>query len=414
MTPVGHRSRLLAATVAVVAAVVGGGISGAPVAGAAAATTVAVSYGVGARSLSQPSPGGRFVYVSTNGSDTYKQYGRAACLRDPADAGQYQDRCPEPTASSPLRTVQAGIRAARPGDVIVVREGVYAEAIGWGIQRGTVERPIVLQASPGERVEVNGTLIMASADHWTINGIRFTYNSGIQTGQSVVLMSGGDGWSFTNNEVQGTRGVANVLVNATTTSGSTAQLTAAAPRNYLIGGNCIHDNRAVDAAGTDHNIYLMSSIWSTGGLIERNLIAGAPRGANIKAAGSTPATASGSPRNVTIRYNTLLSAASGLTIGLAAEGVEAQRNIIAVPNGSGRYDGAVKTYQLDQPGKNAVKDSVLSGYARPISEDFGVTRHIFTARNDTASPVTYTGSIANCSAVAASATLRSSYGHLAR
>lgn len=398
----------------VLATVIGGSVVGTPVERAAAASTAAVSYGLGASSLSQPSSGGRHIYVSTAGSDTYKQYNRAACLRDPANAGQYQDRCPEPTSSVPLRTVQAGLRAARPGDVIVVRGGVYAEAIGWGIQRGTAERPIVLQSSPGERVEINGTLIMASADHWTIHGLRFTYNSAIQTGQSVVLLSGGDGWSFTNNEVQGTRGVANVLVNATTASGSTAQLQAAAPRNYLIGGNCIHDNRAADAAGTDHNIYLMSSIWSTGGLIERNLIAGAPRGANIKAAGSTPATASGSPRNVTIRYNTMLSAASGLTIGLAAEGVEAQRNIIAVPNGSGRYDGAVKTYQLQQPGKNAVKDSLLSGYAQPISEDFGVTRHIFTARNDTATPFTYTGSVANCTAKAASATILSSYGHLAR
>lgn len=378
------------------------------------ASAAPATYGVGSTTLAQPQSGGRFIYVATNGTDKYQQYSRITCLLNPADQPKYQDKCPEPTAAAPLQTIQAGIRAARPGDVIVVRGGVYKEAIGWGHLKGTSTRPIVLQAAVGERVEVNGTLIMSDPDYWTIAGMRFTHNSTIQgSGQAVVLFSGGIGWRFRNNEVTGTTGVANVLVNATRTSGSASQLTAAAPRQFEIAGNCIHDNRATDAAGTDHNIYLMSSIYSTGGLIERNLIAGAPRGANIKAAGSTPATASGSPRNVTIRYNTMLNAASGLTIGLAAERVESMNNIIALPVGSGKYDGAVKTYQLASPDKNSAKYSLLSGYAKPISEDFGVNRHLYTKGNDTSSGFSYTGSIANCTARAASSVVLSKYGQYA-
>ena len=397
------------------AAVVALTVGSAAVAGTSPATAAAdVRYGVGTTSLAAPAAGGRYLYVAPTGTDSYHQYSRIPCLRDPSQQPPYQDACPEPTAAAPLRTVQAAVRAARAGDVIVVRAGTYTEAVGWGLTRGTAARPIVLQAAPGERVQIAGTLIMSSPDHWTIQGIRFVHDASIQkSGQAVVLLSGGDGWRFLNNEVTGSTGVANLLVNATTASGNADTLRAAAPRDYQIAGNCIHDNRATGTQGTDHNIYLMSSIYSTGGVIERNLIAGAARGSNIKAAGSTPSTASGSPRNVAIRYNTMLAAASGLTIGLQAQAVESQYNVIAMPAGSGPYDGAVKTYQLAAPGTNSAKDSLLSGYARPLSEDYGATAHIFTARNDTTTRFTYTGSVANCTARPASAAVLAKYGQYA-
>lgn len=365
----------------------------------------------GAGSLATPANGGRTIYVSTTGSDTYQKWNRLYCLTDPV---RYKEPCPEPSMAAPLRTVETAVRVAKPGDVVAVRAGVYKEAVGWGIRRATAARPITLQAYPGERVEINGTLIMTSPDYWRVTGIHFTHNSAIQKGQALVLISGGNGWRFTGNEVTGSTGVANILINSTTTSGSAATLQAAAPRNYTISQNCIHDNRGRDTLGTDHNIYLMSSIYSTGGLIERNLIAGAPRGANIKAAASSSSTAASSPHNVLIRYNTLLSAASGVTVGLSAQNVSIERNIIASPLNSQKYDGAVKTYQLGAPGKNAVKDSLLSGYARPVSEDYGVSAHIFTARNDTKTRFAYTGSIAACTARSADAAIGAKYGQFAK
>src|SRR5437588_519254 len=51
----------------------------------------------------------------------------------------------------PWRTIQRGVAAAKPGDTIVVRPGLYAGFIlGWDeAQRGTAEAPITFQAQKG-------------------------------------------------------------------------------------------------------------------------------------------------------------------------------------------------------------------------------------------------------------------------
>lgn len=381
--------------------------------------------GVGATSLATPKSGGRTIYVSPTGTDVqrewkqwstwgeWRDYSRLACLADPNATSGPVD-CPEPTITAPLLTVKTAVRVARPGDVIVVRAGTYAEAVGWGILPGTSTRPIVMQAYPGERAVISGTLTLKAPDYWTVKGLRFLYNPAVQTGESVVAISGGTGWKFSNNEVAGSVGVANVLIVAAKASSTAlADLQRAAPRNYTINGNCIRNNMGTDARGTDHNIYLMSSIYSVGGLIEHNLIAGAPRGANIKAAASSATLPNASPRNVIIRYNTMLAAASGVTIGLKAEGIAVLNNIIALPRESQKYDGGVKTYQLANPGSNAVKDTLISGYTRPISEDYGVTSHIFSARLNTTTSFSYAGSVANCTAKATSSTILAKYGQYA-
>ncbi len=391
----------------------------------AAATTTSF-IGVGSKMVAMTVSGGRYIYVAKTGSDSVSQYqpwahgnvsyGRYNCLSDPnyIESGvSSQTVCPEPTASAPLATIQLAVRVARPGDVIVVRAGVYSEAIGWSAVRGTASAPIVMEANPGERVDIDGTLIMRSPDYWTIQGFHFNYNRAIQSGQAVVALAGGQHWNFINNEVDGSAGVANLLIESdTATSSTVAAKTAAAPSGFNVSGNCIHTNNGNDAQGTDHNIYMMSSIYSTGGMIEHNFLAGAPRGSNIKAAASSPSTASDSPNNVLIAYNTMLYAASGVTVGLSAQGISIEHNLIALPMQSQSNDGAIKTYQLAAPGKNAVKDTLLYGYASAIHEDFGVTSHIFTARN-VSTPVSFTGSVANCSVKPTSSTILNQYGQYA-
>lgn len=54
------------------------------------------------------------------------------------------------TAGRPLRTIQRGVDLARPGDVILVRAGVYRESIRLSIS-GTPARPISLKNYPHER-----------------------------------------------------------------------------------------------------------------------------------------------------------------------------------------------------------------------------------------------------------------------
>lgn len=385
-------------------------------------TSAAVPYlGIGTTTIATKASAGRYIYVSTSGSDTvseykdwynggsYKIYQRQLCLDDPATRPASQVSCPEPTIDQPLRTIQVAIRIAKPGDVIIVRAGVYPEAAGWSARTtATPNAPIVLQSYPGERVELNGTLIMKNANYWNIRGIRFTHNSTVQTGQAIVAFAGGTGWAFENNEVSGSTGVANVLVEALGTPSSST-----APRDYRIAANCIHNNAGTGAAGTYHNIYLMSSIYSTGGLIERNLLAGAPRGSNIKVSASSSSEANDSPHNALIRYNTMLYSSSGVSIGLKAENISVEKNIIALPTNQGPYDGGVKTYQLAKPGTNAVKDTLINYYTPPIREDYGVTAHIFTARLNTTYGVKFSGSVANCSVKTTSQYVLSAFGQYA-
>lgn len=370
--------------------------------------SAAEQIAIGATTIAQPTAGGRYVYVSTTGSDThteykewmnggdggYREYSRLSCLTN-ADwaTTTSQEVCPEPDRANPLRTIKLAIRVARPGDVIVVRGGTYAEAAGYGAVPATSAAPIVLQAMPNERVTLSGTLLLKGPDHWTVYGIRFVYSSTIQTGQTVVGISGGRGWRLLNNEVRGSRGVANVLVNSLKpASTTTAAKAAAAPNDFVIRGNTIHTNAGTGTHGTFHNIYLMSTVYSSGGVIERNLFGNAPRGAHIKAAAASASTADQSPRNVVIRYNTMWGSASGVTIGLKATGIVVERNIIAHQINGTQYDGGVKTYKLENPGSNAVRDNLISGYARVIEEDGGVTEHIYARRNSTAA-TKFTGTV---------------------
>ena len=366
-----------------------------------AAPTLTAQFGVGASEIAPLSPGRRYLFVATTGSDTFDRVyssstvtvNRYSCLPS-ATAGD--PKCPEATTSLPLRSIGAAIRAARPGDVVIVRGGVYREAAGWGAVRATSNARITVQNYPGERVELNGTLQLRNADYWTIRGLRLTYNPSIQNGQSIVTLSGGVGWAFLNNEVVGSVGVANVLVVAEPPeSTSTVDRVNAAPREYVIAGNCVRDNRGNNAHGMDHNIYLMSTIYSTGGIVERNLLSGAPNGSNIKLAGSSTSAPNSSPRNVTIRYNTLVNAATGIVLGLKAERIEISRNIIANQVRRQKWDGGVKGWRIANPGRIGVKDNLITGYSPAFFDTSGV----FTVRNNTRAPFTYTRSVAGCTAI---------------
>jgi hypothetical protein len=107
------------------------------------------------------------------------------------------------------------------------------------------------------------------------------------------------------------------------------------------------------------------------------------------------------------------SSASGVTIGLKATGIVVERNIIARQVNGTQYDGGVKTYKLEKPGSNAVRDNLISGYARVIEEDGGVTQHIFARRNSTA-VTKFTGTVAGGDLSPAWYSQRITYGREAR
>lgn len=404
--------KLLIALSAAVAAIATCGVA------PAQAATAPDYTGIGSSSIAPASPGGRTIYVDDQGTDYvgvnqpwgYVEYNRITCL-DTGTMPANQPVCPEPTIDKPLRTVQGGVKIAKPGDVIVLRAGTYDERVGWAARPGRSDAPIHLQSYPGETVRVNGYLSLTGADYWTVQGIRWGFSSTNTTGQAIVSFFGGTGWSFIKNEIAGTRGVANMIVRERTpTTWTNEGRTAAAPHNYVIGANCIRDAAKTGAVGEMHNIYLMPTVYSSGGLIENNLMGGAPLGSNIKASGSNDP--SSAPKDVVIRNNTLLYGASGVIIGQQAERVETVGNLIAMGTQSGPYDGGVKTYDLVKADTDSVKDTLIQGYASPIRQPWQANPVLYVRRNVTPATVALTGSLGNCTVKAVDPTIRSNYGHL--
>lgn len=264
----------------------------------------------------------------------------------------------------PAADLARAVRAARPGDTIVVRGGTFTGPVGYGAVPGRPDAPITVRAAPGERVLIRGTLQLEDADHWTVSGIDVTREPGAARTEFLVKFDGGTGWRFLDSEVWGTRGVSNVMISGSAVHGL--------PRDYLVSGNCIHANRATgDAFMNDHGIYLMPGAGSGPGVIERNLIYGAPNGAAIKAAGPTPST--GAAGRVAIRRNTMVRTAAGVILGYGSHRVTISRNRIGAqlkrPPAGARwvknYDAAVIGNHVSGRG-NAMRSNAVWGYDRGL------------------------------------------------
>ena len=59
------------------------------------------------------------------------------------------------TASAPFRTIQRGVDALKPGDVLLVGPGIYRERITVA-RGGTKAAPVTIASLPGARVLVTG------------------------------------------------------------------------------------------------------------------------------------------------------------------------------------------------------------------------------------------------------------------
>jgi hypothetical protein len=143
------------------------------------------------------------------------------------------------------------------GDVLCLRDGSYGpdDQVSVTGRRGTAAKRIVVRAENSGRAVFDGKFNIVDPDYWTISGIRFTNPTPTNTDRRIVVLIGGTGWSFENNEISDGR-YAGLLVGKSTSHG--------APMHYTIRGNRIHDTDAV-------NHYHNPGADSRGGLIERNL-----------------------------------------------------------------------------------------------------------------------------------------------
>ncbi|MFE6967168.1 chondroitinase-B domain-containing protein [Agromyces sp. NPDC057679] len=364
---------------------------GATSASAATAPKPGPAISIGATTLAKPAPGGRYVYVAANGTNkTANGTDRRYCI----DSGWLVSKpayCPAPDISHPLATVDYGVKVAQPGDVIVIRGGAYKGSAGYAARAGTASKPIVLQAAPKETVTFAGQFALKSADYWTITGIHFKYDKTHTTGKQVVAMYGGRNWKFIGNEISGTTGYANLMIrenDAKVGKGSTAERTAAAPQSYLVARNCIRDNIGKKAGEHNmyHDIYLQPTLYSKGGIVERNLLSGAPEGANLKVSGST---VTGSANDVIVRHNTMAYGATGIVTGLSSQNINSYGNAIIAQRGGVKTDAAMKTYDAAKSKNIVFNNNLVSGYAKTTIQS--PKDRPMTVKNTTVKTVKTTG-----------------------
>lgn len=275
------------------------------------------------------------------------------------------------TLAHPFRTVARGLSAARPGDTVYVRGGVYQERIkNPKIQSGSASAPITVQNYAGEVPVIQGLLWLSNADYWRIKGIDVTWSPLNAPNEHMVKLTNGFGWTIEGCELWGARSYAALLVAGTAT-------------NWRVAGNDIHDTYATNGTNQDHLIYVNTR--GTGGVVEGNVLTNSPNGRAIKVG---PASAdSGTVSDVVIRYNTMQNnlGPSNVQIAWGTSKVSIYRNIMVKP-ASGR--SAVTAYELSGTG-NVVKDNVVWDAVRPV--DTGVSGLTDGGGNRMVAPSTVTG-----------------------
>lgn len=209
--------------------------------------------------------------------------------------------------SQPWRSLEKSMAKLRAGDTLYVRGGRYRERVSPPtLQPGTPETPIRVVAFPLERPIIEGRLRVFDADHWVFDGLNVTSDGGTyDVGDNLVKFMDGTGWTFRDAEIWNGRTHGTFLIGSLDDS-------KPEPADWRIVGNCIHD--AADLGGTakDHLIYATPGLKSGPGLIERNILYGAPNGTNIKLAGPSPDV--GGAAYVTVRHNVMHDAEQNVLV----------------------------------------------------------------------------------------------------
>jgi hypothetical protein len=267
----------------------------------------------------------------------------SAVERDLYVAGDGSDSNPG-TRSAPFATLEHGLRQLEGGDRLLVGGGVYEERIrNVAMPHATAANPTRVQAVDGQQPVVRGLLWVRGGSHWQFDGIDVTWDP--STGRSnehMVKVTDGTDWVFGGAEISGARSFAGMLV-AGTGSGE--------PARWEVSNNCIRDTRPTNGTNQDHNLYVNTDLSAGHGLIEGNLLFGAPNGENIKLgpAGDVNGTA-----NVTVRHNTLYGAVQNVLFSGQSRNNVLERNILG-----GTADGvaSIRSYRLTGT-DNVARDNI--------------------------------------------------------
>jgi Right handed beta helix region len=113
------------------------------------------------------------------------------------------------TSSRPLRTIDAALERARPGQTILVRSGVYPELVE-ASPRGRAGAPITLKPAPGARPVVTDGFKLIGARNVRVTGMIFD-GSGDPDGFGTSIWRSQD-VELSNNEITGYGSAQGILI----------------------------------------------------------------------------------------------------------------------------------------------------------------------------------------------------------
>jgi hypothetical protein len=217
----------------------------------------------------------------------------------------------------PWQTLGNSLGRLHAGDRLLVRGGTYAERIKVEPAAGRADAPIVVQAYPHERPLVIGQLWVGKPRYWTIDGIAVTWGWS-NPDEPMVRFYGGDHWVLRDAEIFDARSTSALHVD----DGPANEI-----GEWAVVDNCIHDTHPTHGANQDHNIYIddMSRSQGPRGLIEGNVVVGAPNGRNIKLG---PGGTAGGPKEVTVRDNALVGSIENIGLSQAAADINIEHNLL--------------------------------------------------------------------------------------
>ncbi len=280
--------------------------------------------------------------------------------------GTDRAQCTGGTPADPWRTLEHALRCLRPGDVLLVRGGTYAERVHTmqGVTPGTASQPVLVAAYPGEQPIVRGYVRLTAPDHWTVIGLDITGDDApYADGDYLLKIRGGDHWTWAHSEIH------DVNAYAAMRAVPAPERQNPAPSNWRFLRNCVHDTHPTHDLTKDHNLYIATGRGAGPGLIEGNVIFNALAGENIKLGDDF-----GGAENVTIRYNTLHRAAQNVLLFGPSANNTIEKNLIGPVGGRAKsWYPNVRGFNLTGAGNLAV-DNI----------GFGASQFVFTG-NDSGS-----------------------------
>ena len=247
----------------------------------------------------------------------------------------------EGTLDDPWRTVTRGIRDLEAGDTLFLREGIYEEKIiSDSLNPGTSTAPITVTSFPGEKPIISGLIALTDPDFWVFDNVTVEWNSDIgRKTDHMVKFTGGTGWQIRNSELRNARSFAALLI---------AESDSGTPTDWVVANNCIHDTIESNDRNQDHLIYVNSGDGDTNGLIERNILWGAPNGSGIKLGGESRSR--GGATGVTAQFNTIVATEQSFVVSWLASDNVIDSNLMAiVPEGRSH----IRAFELEGTGNTA-------------------------------------------------------------